>query len=151
MPSSAHKEQVITVPAANARPARAAARLRMSVDVALDLVLCGVLLAGLSLVARHLQPDLSSLTLFTGLVGGGLCVLWGVLGRRGTRCRGGAMVTLVTVACVLVCQAVQSWEASGEGGSKGRMVTALMAVLVVFCVGMLVNLVREGKKGLSDE
>jgi hypothetical protein len=42
-----------------------------------------------------------------------------------------------------VRQAVQSWGASGEGESKGRMVAALMTVLVVFCVGMLANLARE--------
>ena len=145
MPSSAHKEQVITVPDASARPARAVERVRLSVEVALDLVLCGVLLVGFSFLARRLHPDLPGLTFFTGLVGGGLCVLWGVLGRRGTPYRVGAMGTLVVVACVFVHQAVQSWEASTEGGSKGRMVAALMAVLVVFCVGMLANLVREAK------
>ena len=117
----------------------------MSLEVAFDLVLCGVLLAGLSFLARHLQPDLPRATLFAGLVGGGLCVLWGVMGRRGTRCRGAAMVTLAAVACVFVRQAVQSWEASAAVESKGRMVAALMMLLVVFCVGMLANLAQEGK------
>lgn len=145
MPASVHKEQVSTDPAAGAPPARAAERVRMSLEVALDLVVCGLLLAGLSFVARHLQPDLPRLTFFTGVAGGGLCVLWGILRRCGTPCRVGAMITLAAVACVLACQAVQSWEASAEGESKGRIVTALMTVLVVFCVGMLANLVREGK------
>jgi hypothetical protein len=84
-------------------------------------------------------------------VGGGLSVLWGVLGRRGTRGRAGAMVTLVAVACVFVWQAVESWEVSGEGESKDRMGAAVMLVSVVFCVGMLANLIRDGKKADSHE
>lgn len=115
----------------------------MSVEVAFDLVLCGALLGGLGFLAQHLQPDFQRATLFTGLAGGGLCVLWGVLGRRGTRCRGAAMVTLAAVACVLVRQAVRSWEASAAVESKGRMVAALMVVLVGFCVHMLASLVQE--------
>lgn len=145
MPSSAHKEHVTSNPVADTPSTQAAERVPLSLEVAVDLVLCGVLLAGLSLTAQHLQPDFPRLTFITGLAGGGLCVLWGILGRRGTPCRVGAMVTLAAVACVLARQAVQSWEASAEGESKGRMAAALMAVEVVFSVGMLANLIREGK------
>lgn len=111
----------------------------------IDLVLCGVSLAGLSLLAQHLQPNFPRVTLLTGLVGGGLCILWGVLGGRTARVRAGAMATLAAVACVLVRQAVQSWAASTEDASNGRMVAVLMTVLVAFSVGMLTNLAREGK------
>ena len=117
-------------------------------EMALDLVVCGLLLASLTFLAQYLQPNLSRGTLPAGLVGGGLCILWGVLGRRGTRCRGGAMVTLVAVACVLVRQAIQSWDVSAGAEPKGRMVAALMAVLVLCCVGMLGALVWEGKKAI---
>ena len=61
------------------------------------------------------------------------------------RCRRGAMVTLAAVAGVFLWQAVQSWEASAAGESKIRMLAMLMALLVVFCVGMVANLAREGK------
>ena len=113
--------------------------------LAFDLVLCGMLLAGISLLARHLEPDLPRMTLLTGLVGGGLCVFWGALGRRTTRCRVGALVTLALVACVLARQAVQSWGISFEDESHGRIVAALMTVLVVFCVGMWIKLAHAGK------
>jgi peptidoglycan/LPS O-acetylase OafA/YrhL len=116
----------------------------MSLEVAADLVVCGVLLAGLSYLARHVQPDFQRVTLLAGLVGGGLCVVWGVLGRRMPACRGSAMVTLALLACVFVRQAVLSWRSATEDGSKSRMVVALMAVLVVFCIGTVGNLVREG-------
>ena len=146
MSSRAHKEQIISDPAASVPPARSAERVRLSPEMAVDLVLCGALLAGLSLLAQHLQPDLQRATLITGLAGGGLCVLWGVLGRRGMHCRAGAMGMLAVVACVFARQAVLSWEAAASIGSKGRMVAALAMVLAVFCVGTLANLAR-GSKG----
>ena len=45
-------------------------RVRLSWDLAADLVLYGVLLIGLSLTAQHLQQAFPRLTFFTGLVGG---------------------------------------------------------------------------------
>lgn len=146
MPSSADKEQISSAPAASPSPAQSAERVRLSMEVALDLVLCGAFLAGLCGLAQHLQPDFQCATLVTGLVGGGLCVLWGVLGRRGTYCRGGAMATLAAVACVLVRQAVHSWAAAAAGEPKGRLVAALMMVLVAFCVGMLANVAQERRR-----
>jgi peptidoglycan/LPS O-acetylase OafA/YrhL len=136
---------VISDPETHTPSAPPAERARLSLELVIDLVLCGVSLAGLSLLAQHLQPDFPRVTLFTGLVGGGLCVLCGVLGRRTARVRVSAMVTLAAAACVLVRQAVQSWAASTEDASNGRMVAVLMTVLVAFSVGMLTNLAREGK------
>ena len=145
MPRNVHRGQATNDPVADTPPVRSVERVRLSWDVAADLVLYGVLLIGLSLTAQHLQQAFPRLTFFTGLVGGGLCVLWGILGRRGTRCRVAAMMTLAAVACVLARQAVQSWATSTEGGSKVRMVATMMTVLVVLCVGVLANLVREGE------
>lgn len=146
MPSSTHRKLVTGDPLAGTPSARAKERVPLSKEVALDLVLCGMLLAGLSFLAQYLQPNLQRVTWYTGLAGGGLCVLSGVLGRRGKRCRGGAMVTLVVVGGVFVWQAVQSWRTSVGDESRGRTIAALMAVLVVFSVGMLATLVRDGKQ-----
>ncbi len=132
-------------PAPAARPAGSEP---LSLEAAYDLVVCGLLLVGLPFLAQHLQPSLLRWTLPAGLVGGGLCVVWGVLGRRGVRCHGGAIVTLVPVACVMVCQAIHSWDASAGAEPKGRMVAALMAVLVLCCAGMFGTLVWEGKKAI---
>lgn len=55
--------------------------MRMSIKPVIELVLGGVLLAGLTVLARHVQPDLPRLTFYSGLVGGGLCVLYGALRR----------------------------------------------------------------------
>lgn len=129
-----------------APPTESVERARLSWDVAADLVLYGVLLIGLSLTAQHMQQAFPRLALVTGVVGGGLCILWGILGRRGARCDLAAIMTLAAVACVLARQAVQFWVTSTEGGSEGRMVAAMMTVLAVLCLGVLANLVRERKR-----
>ena len=141
------KPRMTGKPAAQANaapPPRAADRLRLRPDAALDLVLCGALIAGLPFFGRHLQPDLQRGTVVLGLVGGGLCVLWSILGRRGLPSRRGAMITLAAVATGFVFQAVQSWQVGNTAESKGRMAAALMVVLAVFCVGTLANLAKEG-------
>jgi peptidoglycan/LPS O-acetylase OafA/YrhL len=145
MLSSTHAEQVIRDSAPGTPTEPPAELVQMSAVLVIDLVVCGLLIAGLSLVAQRFQPDLPLLTFFTGLVGGVLCFLWAVLGRRATCCRLGSMVTLVPMACVFVIQAVQSWAASMDDGSNGRKVALLMTVQVVFCVGMLANLAPERK------
>jgi peptidoglycan/LPS O-acetylase OafA/YrhL len=117
----------------------------MSLTLALDLVVCGGLLAGMSFLAQHVQPEFPRLTFFTGLVGGGLCILWGFLGRRGIRCRGNAMTTLAVAACVFAYQAVPSWGAWLDWKPEDRKVLLLMTISVVFCVGMLANLFQDGK------
>ena len=145
MPQSAHNEQDIRDSGAGTPTEQPSEPVQMSVILVIDLMVCGLLIAGLSLVAQRFQPDLPLLAFFTGLVGGVLCVLWAVLGRRATCCRLGSMVTLVPMACVFVIQAVQSWAASIDDGSNSRKVALLMTVQVVFCVGMLANLVQERK------
>lgn len=128
-----------------APPPQSAPRGRLRPEVALDLAVCGVLIAGLPFVAQHLQPHLSQRTLGLGLVGGALCLVWSVLAQRGPWSRWGATVTLAAVACGFVGQAVQSWQAASTLEPKGRMVAALMVVLTVFCVGTLANVAREGR------
>lgn len=145
MPPNAHKEQGIRDAAAGTPTERPAELALMSPVLVIDLMVCGLLIAALSLVAQRFQPDLPLLTFFTGLVGGVLCFLWGSLGRR-TRCsRLGSLLTLLPVACVFLIQAVQSWAAAADDGSNGRKVALLMTVQVVFCVGMLANLAPERK------
>ena len=139
MPRNAHRGQPTNNPAPDTPPVQPVDRVRLSWDLAADLVLYGVLLIGLSLTAQHLQPAFPRLTFFSGLGGGGLCVLWGIWGRRGTRCRVSPMITLSAVACVFARQAVHSWGTSVEAGSKVRMVAVMMTLLALLCVGVLAN------------
>jgi hypothetical protein len=116
--------------------------LRLSLELALDMVVCGIALAGSCLVARHLEPDLPRLPLLAGVAGGILCILWGVAGRLGYPHRLGAIVTLALAGCVLGYQVVRAWPLASEGNTTGRMAAVLLVAPIAFCVGMLINLVR---------
>jgi hypothetical protein len=134
-------------PVAEGAPAPAAKPVPLSFELSMELVLCGVLLAGLSFILQEQHRDFLRLTFLIGVAGGGLCVLWGVLGRRAPWCRLSAMVTLAAVACVGGYQAARSWGGSTGGESMGRLVVAVMTLWVVFCVGTLANLAQERKGG----
>jgi hypothetical protein len=55
---------------------------RLGLEEALDLVPCGVLVAGLMFRSRRFQLDLPSMTFYAGLAGAALCVGWCTLGVR---------------------------------------------------------------------
>jgi hypothetical protein len=132
-------------PAGSALPQPNQTNHRMGLPVAADLVVCGVVFPIVTLMAQRLHSDFHGVALVVGFVGGGLCAAWGFMGRRGRRCRLGAIVTLGITACVFAWQAVESWQSLGMGESNGRMVAMLMSVLTVFSLGMVANLVRDGK------
>lgn len=113
--------------------------------MALDLAVGGALMAGLGCLAHYLRPDAHEATRLAGLVGGGLCVLWGILGRRGVRCHGIAMLTLAAMAGVFLRQALHCRNALTAGVVEDRMVMALLAMLLVFSLGALVTLVKDRK------
>jgi hypothetical protein len=142
MASSNRKEQAKREINSGAPPAEPGKRRCMSLQAAIDLPLCGLLLAGLSLLAQYLQPALPILTLYTGLVGGGLCILSGLLGRRVPQCRWGAMTVLMLMACILMHQAVKLWLVAITGESKSRIVAVVITIMLTFCVGMWANLLQ---------
>lgn len=50
----------------------------MNKSIGLQLIAYSLLLAGLGTFAHRLAPALGQTMLFTGLAGGGLCLVWGV-------------------------------------------------------------------------
>ena len=115
----------------------------MTAELATDLVLCGLICAGLTLLAHHLKPALAGLTFYTGLAGGGMCALWGGVGRRWALCRLGGLLALGPMACVFGYECVNSWQAPFEGESDGRDVSVLMGLMVVFCLFTSGQLARQ--------
>ena len=111
----------------------------MNPDARCELLLCAVLLIGLSLLARHLEPTLGTVALLMAVAGGLLCVVWGA-----ARWRVGAIVTLAAVACVLAWEAVKLWRTSVDPEANHRTGAILMTLLVAFCVGTLANVAQSG-------
>jgi len=114
----------------------------MSRSTVIDLMLCGSLLAGLTLVSQHLQSALPRLTFFTGLVGGIICIFRAILGRHLRLASLGSIIALLAVAGVFFLQAFQSCRLTIDAGLGSRLVALIMIMQVVFSLATLVPLIR---------
>ena len=116
----------------------------MNKKLGIELIVYGVLLAGLSYLVHHLAPTIARTTLITGLAGGALCLVWGVRVVMGGRGKALPILTLVPISYVLVSQAVMNWGGGTEEVPGQRMVAVVITVLCVFSVGMLMMIAYTG-------
>jgi len=107
-----------------------------------EFVVYGVLLSGLGFLTYRAAPELARVTLITGIGGGVLSVLWGVLTLRGYKRRWWAVLTLAAVSAILLTQLVMIWGAPGDQQSKTRLAGVGMLVMLVFSFGLLMNLLH---------
>lgn len=54
-------------------------------------------------------PWMARATFKAGLIGGGLCLIWGVLAWLGNRVRAGAILTLAVMAFIILSDTVTMW------------------------------------------
>ena len=117
----------------------------MNSKMALYVLTHGLGLIALALLIHRVAPETARVTLVTGLVAGGLCGLWGVLGLLGHRRRVGAVLTLIPTCLVLLTQAVNGWMGTGNGKSESLLASALVTVMFVASVGMLAYVLHAGE------
>lgn len=60
-------------------------------------------------LVRSWVPWMAGATFKVGFVGGGLCLLWGLLAWLGRRVRAGAILTLAVMAFVILSDTVTMW------------------------------------------
>jgi hypothetical protein len=102
----------------------------------------GILLAVLAFVLQQIAPALAKVAFITGLVAGGLSVLWGIVGLAGHKRRTWAVLTLIPAAFVVLTQVVHAWSASASA-TPGKLAGALLlTVLMLMTVGMLMYLLH---------
>jgi hypothetical protein len=109
----------------------------MSRKMAVVIAGYGMVLAPLGVLIQQAAPAFAKVTFLTGIAGGGLCVLWGIIAFAGHRRRTWAVLTMIAVAFVLLNQVPQGWLGSAEthpASLTGRLVPTLMLVMTV---GML--------------
>jgi hypothetical protein len=116
----------------------------MNKSIGIQLVVYGLLLAGLSYLAHHLAPTLARPTLIAGLAGGGLCLVWGLRALAGTGGKALPILTLIPVTFTLLSQTVMAWPAGGEGAAGGRTAAAVITLLLVLSIGMLMRIAYAG-------
>ena len=92
----------------------------MNKTIGLLLVVYSLLLAGLSYLVYHLAPGGTQPTLIAGLVGGALCLVWGVRALAGSGGKALPLLTLIPVSFTLLPQTFMSWSAGSGGVQAGR-------------------------------
>jgi hypothetical protein len=97
----------------------------MSKKMAGVIMAYGAVLAALALVVRSVAPELAKSTFITGVAGGGLCVLCGIVAIVRYKRRAWAVLTMIAVTFVMLSQVVEVWLASGDATSTSLTVFTL--------------------------
>jgi len=115
--------------------------LIMSKKMASIIMAYGSVLAALGFVVRSVAPELANIPFLIGLVGGGLCLLFGLVALLGHRRRVWTILTLVAIALTDLGQVVPAWMSLSEkpGNFAGALLLTLMLLLTV---GMLMYLLH---------
>jgi hypothetical protein len=116
----------------------------MNKTLGLLLVGYSLLLASLSYLVYHLAAAAGRPTLITGLVGGTLCLLWGLRALAGNGGKALPLLTLIPVNFALLPQTFMGWSGESGGLQVGRMVAVVITLLLVLSMGMLVRIAWSG-------
>jgi hypothetical protein len=114
----------------------------MSRKMAGILITYGIGLGVLGLVVQKLAPALERVTLLAGLIGGGLCLLWGAAALAGLKGRAWATVSTIATALVLLSQAIHVWSVSAPEAGGSLSVRLLVTFMLVLTVGMVMYLLH---------
>jgi hypothetical protein len=114
----------------------------MSKKMAVILFTYGIGLGAMGLVVQKLAPALEQVTLYAGLIGGGLCLLWGVAALAGFKGRAWAIVSTIAAALVLLSQAIHVWSVSAPEAGGSLSVRLLVTFMLVLTVGMVMFLLH---------
>jgi len=116
----------------------------MNKSIGIQLILYSLLLAGLSYLVYHLSPTLAQPTLIAGVVGGTLCLVWGVRAAGGSKGKALPILTLIPVSFVMLSQTVIVWTGGSEVVTGRRAAAVVITVLLALSLGMLMRIAYTG-------
>lgn len=116
----------------------------MNKSLGIQLVVYGLLLAGLSYFVQHLCPGLARPTLITGLIGGALSLAWGIRAATGSQGKALPILTLIPVNFVLLSQVVLTWTSGGVEVAGRQPAAAVITALLALSMGMLMRIAYAG-------
>jgi hypothetical protein len=119
--------------------------LVLSKKMASIVIAYGIALAGLGFILQQASPGLAGITFVTALAGGGLCVLWGVVGLTSHKRRAWAVLTLIAVAFIVLSQVVHAWLASATE-APGRLVDALLLSFIMLLTVAMIMYLLHGER-----
>ena len=116
----------------------------MNKTIGFQLVVYSLLLAGLSYLTHHLAPALARPTLIAGLVGGVLCLVWGLRALAGGRGQALPILTLIPVSFVMLSQTVITWGGGSQEVPGRQTAAVVITLLLVLSLGMLMRIAYAG-------
>jgi hypothetical protein len=116
----------------------------MNKNLGLQLVAYSLVLAGLSYLTYYLAPTMARPSLYVGVGGGGLCLVWGAWAVAGCRTKALAILTLIPVIIVLLSQVVSGWLAGPEAGPGRRTAAVVVTLISAISLGMLMRITTAG-------
>jgi hypothetical protein len=111
-----------------------------------DLIVYGLVMAGLGMATARFAPSLALLahvTAFCACAGG---LAWGVLAMRGRHRQKGTIATLAVVSCLALALSVSAWQQLDEDNSKTRVVAAVTSLMLFLSIGQTVLVARREEK-----
>ncbi len=91
----------------------------------------GVAVATLSFFIQQAAPAFAQVTFITGVAGGGLCVLWGIVAFAGHKRRAWAVLTMVAVGFAVLTQVMPAWMDGSSASLSGQFVLTFMLLMTV--------------------
>jgi hypothetical protein len=114
----------------------------MNKAIGVQLIIYSLLLAGLAFMTHARTPELARPTMFAGLLGGGLCLVWGLRAVAGNRGKALPLLTLIPVGFVLLSQTVIAW--TGGAARDARPAAMMITVLLALTIAMLMRIAYAG-------
>jgi len=114
----------------------------MNADHSLDLLLYGILLAGLNFAAHWVVPGFAGAVMKLLIAGGVSIIALAVLGLRGYRRRSWSIMSLIAVSVLLVIQTGRAWFAVKQDVDGSRPVAGVSFVLLFLAVLEVINIAK---------
>lgn len=73
-----------------------------------------------------------------------MCVIWSLRSMMGSRGKALPILTLIPVSFTLLSQTITAWYGGGGAWEGGRIVAALVALMLALSLGMLVRIAWAG-------
>jgi len=90
----------------------------------------GFTFAAFGFLVQRSAPGFAKITFITGIGGGALSVLWGIVALTGHKRRTWAILTMIAATVVLMTQVVQAWLGASTSPT-GRLVLTLMFLMTM--------------------
>jgi hypothetical protein len=111
----------------------------MNKVLGIQLAVYGLVSIGLSFLAYHLSPALAHTTLVTGLIGGTLCLFWGIRAALGYGAKVRVILTLIPVVLLMLSQVFTVWTGQGQESPNNLTAATVITLVFVLSIGMLIR------------